>query len=180
MTLNTQNLYKAIKNAIETIDDGDELTAIVKARANGTRKQFPFATMDIVGIVDAGSYLTNKITSEDNSQGITTYQVVKDVTFQISVRGKSTISYVLAQKLHFGFKFDDILEGIKTDGMAVVADVSDITTTPDVLNTRLQDINSFNLTLRIIDEVSRDVGLINNSNITTNATDSGGNPINTP
>lgn len=180
MALNTQNLYKAIRNAINSIDDGDELTAVVKARSNGTRKQFPFATMDIVGIVDTGSYLTNKTTSEDNGQGKLTYQAVKDVTFQISVRGKNTVSYRLAQKLHFGFTFDDILAAIRTDGMAVVADVSDITTTPDVLNTRLQEINSFNVTLRTTDENVRNVDLIERSNITSNTTDSGGNPVNTP
>jgi len=207
VSLDINNLYKAIGDAITASDDGDELTAITRARDNNTRKKFPFATMDIVGIVDSGSNITNKfvklipITTEgiwtngvwndtevwsnvDTFGGdfvsMLTYQVVKDVTFQISVRGDNDVSYRLAQKLHFAFNFEDILESIQTTSGATVATLSGITTTPDVLNTRLQEINSFNVTLRVIDEVMRDVGTVEQTNVEANAADSGGNPLNTP
>tara|TARA_Y100000310_G_scaffold74348_1_gene70506 strand:- start:33444 stop:34055 length:612 start_codon:yes stop_codon:yes gene_type:complete len=172
MALDTQSIYKGIRSAIQDIDNpveaDRELTGVIKARSRNTRLRFPFATMDIISIQTNGSYLTNKTVSERDDQGRINYQTVKDVVIQISVRGSNKDSYRISEKLQFGFEFDDIRSDLKTVTEGVIADVSDITVTPDVLNTSQQEINSFNVTLRVIDNNERLVDLVESSDITPN------------
>jgi hypothetical protein len=151
--INTNDLYTKVREFISNTI-GNDLSqiggkpAIVKARENGARLQFPFATMDILAITDANSYLTNRYL---NDQGYVVYETFKHITFELSVRADSQESYELTQRLNKALSFFSSTNLFNEGINASIVATSPITATPDPLADRLQEFNSFILTLGIID-----------------------------
>ena len=152
--IDTSAIYRNIRLVIATVIGG-ELSktksgkpAIVKARANNTRLEYPFATMDIITIMDANSWLTNRTVDSD---GKTVYNTHKHVPIQISVRADSQLSYDLCQRLHKAFSFLTVQDLLQDNLEASIVSTDAVTATPDPLSDRLQEFNSFNVVLGIAD-----------------------------
>lgn len=183
MAVNFDNIYLAVWNAIsasigQSTDDLARLggvPAIVRARESNTELPFPYATMDIITVTDTNSYLTNKYT---NNQGHIIYDTHKNVNVQISVRGPQQVSYGLAQRVHKSFTFDSTRAGLRTTAQAVIASITDVTPTPDVLGTENLEANSFNIVLRVNDrDTDTSVTPLENSNITQTIRERDGSTI---
>lgn len=140
--------------------------AIIKARSKGSRPEYPFATMDILTITDANSYLTNRST---NDAGQTVYATHKLITMQLSVRANSKQSYELTERLNKALTFLPVQDTFITDGNACVVSTEGITATPDPLADRLQEFNSFNLVLGV-DDVDTDANSFPLEAVTITAT----------
>lgn len=132
--------------------------SIVRARSANAKLKYPYATMDVIGISDPVGDVTN-VSQDDN--GFPVYETHTDIVYQISIRGEDNISYNLTKQVQRAFSFPNVLETLHTDHEATVTTVSGITPIPDVLSTKQQEFNIFNVTLRVNDkETIEEVGYI--------------------
>lgn len=170
--LDLSRIYRVTRNFIkDTI--GDDLSkdgggnpAIIKARSKGSRPRYPFATMDILTITNANSYLTNRTVNE---LGQTVYETHKLITIQLSVRANSNESYELTERLNKALTFLPVQDTFIRDGEARVVSTEGTTATPDPLSDRLQEFNSFNLVLGVSD-IDTDTNSVPIENIELNGT----------
>lgn len=149
--------------------------AIVKARQDNTRLSYPFATMDILNIRDANSFITD---TSVNNDGHIVYKTDKEVTVQVSIRATSQESYALASRVHKATVFPSVQDGLYASAEATIAEVSDVQAFPDILSDRIQEFNSFNITLRVPD-VDADTSsvIIENTDLDGTVTTSDGSVI---
>lgn len=153
MSIDTNSLYTAVIGIVST-RIGDRLSkvgtkpAIVRAKGGGVMNKYPYATVDIINISDANSYTTNKYLNE---AGQWVYETYKDVVFSISVRANNQESYELCNDVHKAFTFRSALDYLEETAGATVRRTEDIIPIPDYLSERVQEFNTFNVTLTVID-----------------------------
>ena len=163
MSLDLTSLQRAVGDIIASrvgpqLSQLGGMPSIVRARSNNTKLEYPYATMDIIGIPNPAGDVTN-ISQDVN--GFPVYETHTDIVYQISLRAEDNLSYTLAKTVQRAFSFSNVLTALHDTYGATVTTVSDITPVPDILATRQQEFNLFNVTLRVNDkETVEDIGYI--------------------
>ena len=159
MSLDIESIYGAVISIINT-RIGPSLStmggrpSIVRAKQDSARPKFPYATVDIVGIKDTNSYLTNKYVNE---LGQDVYETPKSLMVSISVRANNSESYELCNDVHKAFTFESTLVYLQEQIAASVRTTEPIVPILDALSDRLQEYNTFNVVLAMVD---RDVDIL--------------------
>jgi hypothetical protein len=153
MSLDMESVYGAVISIINN-SIGTRLSvmggrpSIIKAKSDAARPKFPYATVDIVGIKDTNSYLTNKYTNE---LGQEVYETHKSIMVAISVRANNSESYELCNDVHKAFTFENTLVYLQTQIAASVRTTEPIVPILDALSDRLQEYNTFNVVIAMVD-----------------------------
>lgn len=164
MSLDIEAIFTAMRQVIDdsigsSLYQRGGVPAIIKLQSTGTKPHYPYATMSILNTSDYGSYLMNKTLDQDT--GITTYDIHKDLSFNIGVRAEDYYtSYGLCNKLHSDFKKESVLTYLQDTIEASVAFQRPMRTQIEVLQDRLNEFEEFEVILRINDQSTEDNGYI--------------------
>jgi hypothetical protein len=137
---------EALPTGLSLIGVGGNLPAVIRARQEGSKPDYPYATIDVLDTVDESGWLYSETI---NSNDETVYETNKQLLLNYRVYGGNAVS--IAQKLHGFFRLNRVLGDIRNTLGGSVVTVDDVDQLPILLADTYLESASFNIIFNITD-----------------------------
>jgi hypothetical protein len=137
---------EALPTGLSLIGVGGNLPAVIRARQEGSKPNYPYATIDVLDTVDESGWLYSETI---NSNDETVYETNKQILLNYRVYGGNAVS--IAQKLHGFFRLNRVLGDIRNTLGGSVVTVDDVDQLPILLADTYLESASFNIIFNITD-----------------------------
>lgn len=132
------------------------LKAILRARQNQPKEDYPYMVIDILDVTQENGYITDDTLVDDNDNTIyqTNYQIL--ILFRVYGAG----SLPIINQLETYFRIDDVLGRINLETGGNVVETQPISSLPTQLADRWEESAAFNLVFNITDSNVYDESII--------------------
>lgn len=137
---------EALPTQLSLIGVSANLPAVIRARQDGPKPDYPYATIDVLDTVDESAWLGSE---NIDSNDLTVYETNKNVLLNYRVYGGNAVS--IAQRLHGFFRINRVLGGIRSTTGGSVVTVDDVDQLPILLADTYLESASFNIVFNITD-----------------------------
>jgi hypothetical protein len=137
---------EALPTELSLIGATGTLPAVIRARQDGPKPDYPYVTIDVLDTVDESGWLYSETI---NSNDETVYETNKQLLLNYRVYGGNAIN--LAQKLHGFFRLNRVLGDIRSTTGGSVVIVDGVDQLPILLAETFLESASFNITFNITD-----------------------------
>lgn len=137
---------EALPTELSMIGQNADIPAVIRARQDGVKPNYPYITIDALDTVDESGWLTHTFIDDND---LTVVETNKQILLNYRVYGGNAIN--IANILYGFFRLNRVLGDIRTTLGGSVVSTSDIDQLPILLSDEYLESASFNLVFNITD-----------------------------
>ena len=164
--IDLSEIYKEMRTSIKNRFDND--LSVIQARTTGVKPKGLYATVDVVGVTNSNSNLTNKYLEEEGEDGdevlLYKYETHKDITISISFRNGDPENFVdqmrvltMCNNMVKAFEEGNFLNDLYDRLGATVKSVSGVRQTSEAFPTGYGNIALFTVVISMNDVTQEEV-----------------------